>query len=56
MTKLQALNKQANNPHASEQSPVIGELQSLSVSGDWDRWTAQRRRTVIEPKAVAQSR
>jgi hypothetical protein len=29
--------KQANNPNAPEQSQVIGELQRLSVSGDWNR-------------------
>jgi hypothetical protein len=41
MTKLQALNKQANNPNAPEQSQAIGELQRVSVSGDWNRYAAK---------------
>jgi hypothetical protein len=37
MIELQALNKQANNPNAPEQSQAIGGLQRVSVSGDWGR-------------------
>jgi len=31
-----------NNPNAPEQSQVIGEVQRLSVSGDWERSAAAR--------------
>lgn len=34
---LNTLNEQANNPNAPEHSQAIGELQRLSVSGDWER-------------------
>jgi len=27
------------NPNAPEQSQVIGEVQRLSMSGDWERYT-----------------
>jgi len=29
-----------NNPNAPEQSQVIGEVQRLSMSGDWERYAA----------------
>jgi hypothetical protein len=41
MIELQALNKQANNPNAPEQSQAIGGLQRVSVSGDWGRCASQ---------------
>jgi hypothetical protein len=40
MIELQALNKQANNPNAPEQSQAIGGLQRVSVSSDWGRYAA----------------
>jgi hypothetical protein len=40
MIELQALNKQANNPNAPEQSQAIGGLQRVSVFGDWGRYAA----------------
>jgi hypothetical protein len=41
MIELQALNKQANNPNAPEQNQVVGELQRLSVSGDWGLYVSR---------------
>jgi hypothetical protein len=37
--KRYATGDTANNPNAPEQSQAIGELQRLSVSGDWERST-----------------
>jgi hypothetical protein len=41
MIELQALNKQANNPNAPEQSQAIGGLQRVSASGDRNRYQFQ---------------